>query len=93
MAFNYNPTTQDDKIKQLEKEHRTDKAKTNKEMAVQKQQIDLLTLQLNDANEREQTLKKNYESMIAAINMKLSSKDKQIEMLKEENDNENFDLK
>lgn len=44
----------------IEKVLREDRAKFSKQKALLKQQIELLTLQLNEASDRERILKKNH---------------------------------
>lgn len=52
----------------IDKAIREDRAKYSKQKALLKQQVELLTLQLFEASDRERTLKKNQETMINALN-------------------------
>ena len=54
----------------IQKLHREEIAKLNKNKAVLEQQVELLTIQLHEASEREKNLKKTYTTMIQALQQK-----------------------
>lgn len=59
-----------DEVANLKKQHREEIAKMNKAKAVLEQQVELLTMQLHEASEREKNLKKTYCTMIQALQQK-----------------------
>jgi len=65
--YSMNKDNQSDEIAQLKRRHRDEKAKIEKNKAVLEQQVELLTMQLHEASEREKSLKKTYSTMIAAL--------------------------
>jgi hypothetical protein len=46
---------------------REDKAKFVKQKAILEQQVELLTMQLHEASEREKSIKKTYTTMMQAL--------------------------
>ena len=83
LAFNYNKIFDEgEKVKLLEKEIRDERAKWAKSKALLKQQVELLTLQMIEATEREKTLKKNHETVVKALEQKLAEKETSIEYLR-----------
>lgn len=60
----------EEEIQALKKAHREEVAKLTKSKAVLEQQVELLTIQLHEASERERNLKKTYTSMIQALQNK-----------------------
>ena len=65
-----NQSKQTDEVANLKKQHREELAKVNKAKAVLEQQVELLTMQLHEASEREKNLKKTYCTMISALQQK-----------------------
>lgn len=57
-------------MKIIERQHREEIAKFSKNKAVLEQQVELLTIQLSEASEREKNLKKTYNTMIQALQQK-----------------------
>ena len=51
----------------LKKQNRDEKAKFAKQKAILEQQVELLTIQLHEASEREKSIKKTYKTMIDAL--------------------------
>jgi hypothetical protein len=62
-----------EEVRSLKKQLREEKARFIKQKAVLEQEVELLTIQLHEASEREKLLKKNYESMIKALHDKRNS--------------------
>lgn len=57
----------------LKKQNRDEKAKFTKQKAILEQQVELLTIQLHEASEREKSIKKTYKTMIDALQLKQQS--------------------
>lgn len=63
MAFN-GLDKQNEDVQLLKKQLREDKAKFVKQKAILEQQVELLTMQLHEASEREKSIKKTYTTMM-----------------------------
>jgi phosphomannomutase len=62
--------------------HREEKAQLVKNKAILEQQVELLTIQLHEASERERNLKKTYSSMIKALQQQNQEGEEKIRVLK-----------
>lgn len=58
---------QNEEVQILKKQLREDKAKFVKQKAILEQQVELLTMQLHEASEREKSIKKTYTTMMQAL--------------------------
>lgn len=85
LAFNYNQickNNESEDVNYLEKLLREERATFQKRKAVLQQQVELLTMQLGEASEREKQIKKNHEIILGALNQKIQEKETSIEILR-----------
>ena len=85
--FNLNAFSKEkenNEINSLKKIHREEKAQLVKSKAILEQQVELLTIQLHEASERERNLKKTYSTMISALQQQKQEGEEKIRVLKKQ---------